>query len=104
VTAGARQICPFCRGEGYVAGNSDAEIASVAAGLREACRAVGASISGDDRVDEATAAVLVGRKVKTLRNWRHTHRPIPYVERFRRISYSVGDIAHWLAKNSKNSD
>jgi hypothetical protein len=87
-----------------VVGNSDAEIASVAAGLREACRTIGVVISGDDRVDEGAAAMLVGRKPKTLRNWRHTHRPIPYVERCRRISYSIGDIAKWLTEVTEVPD
>lgn len=101
MTAATRHPCPYCEGSGFrLARSSGAELAAVADGLRAACRAAGASITGDDRVDEATAAMLVGRKTKTLRNWRHTHRPIPYVERCRRISYAVVDLAAWLQANS----
>lgn len=102
----ARHPCPHCCSTGYSLANSacEAEIVAIAAGLREACRAIGASISGDDRVDEATAAMLIGRKPKTLRNWRHTHRPIPYVERCRRISYSVSDIARWMTEITECSE
>ena len=92
--------CPHCDGLLTVHDTSEAEIAAVADGLRAACQAAGASITGDDRVDEATAALLIGRATKTLRNWRHTHRPIPFVERCRRISYAVTDVARWMHGNS----
>jgi len=100
--AAPRHPCPHCLGTGYRQSPlvSDAEIEAIAVGLRAACRDAGAAITGDDRVDEATAAMLVGRKTKTLRNWRHTHRPIPFMERYRRISYAVSDLARWMHENS----
>jgi hypothetical protein len=100
VTAAVLHICPHCQGTGYSQSLPEAEIEAVALGLRRACKDAGAMITGDDRVDEQTAAMLIGRRPKTLTNWRHTHRPIPYVERCRRISYAVTDIARWLHKHS----
>jgi len=58
-------------------------------------------MTGDDRLDEATAAILIGRATKTLRNWRHTHRPIGYVERCRRISYAITDVARRMHESSE---
>lgn len=91
-----RHVCPHCQGTGYAPDLSDALIEATADGLREACRVAGKPISGDDRIDEATAAMLISRKPKTLCNWRHTSRPIPFLERGRRISYSIPDIARWM--------
>jgi hypothetical protein len=93
--------CPHCAGLLPTHDTAEAEIAAIADGLRAACRAVGATITGDDRVDEATAALLIGRATKTLSNWRHTHRPIPFVERCRRISYAISDVARWMHENSE---
>jgi N-acyl-D-aspartate/D-glutamate deacylase len=93
--------CPHCEGLLPTHDTAEAEIGAIADGLRAACRAAGAAITGDDRVDEATAALLIGRATKTLSNWRHTHRPIPFVERRKRVLYSLADIANWMKANTE---
>ena len=104
MTVAARHVCACCGGTGYVVTLPEAEVEAIAAGLREACRAAGMRVTGDDRVEESTAAALIGRTTKTLRNWRYTHRPIPFVERCRRISYGIPDLARWMHESSHRPD
>lgn len=68
-------------------------------GLRAACVATGALVTGDGRVDEGMAATLIGKARKTLANWRFEHRPIPFITRNGRVLYRLDDIARWMANN-----
>jgi hypothetical protein len=104
MTAAARQICRCCRGTGYEFSLPEAEIEAIADGLRNACRAAGAKIVGDDRVAEATAAMLVGREPGTLRNWRGLHQPIPFRKLAGRVSYRITDIARWVHENGQSGE
>lgn len=91
--------CHHCGGTGFMPGSADLEIETVALSLRAACEASGKRVSGEGRVDEATAAWLVGREPGTLRNWRSLHRPIPFQKRAGRVSYLLVDIARWTLES-----
>lgn len=90
--------CPHCAGTGKIDALQvqAASIATLVIALQAACAADGANVTGDGRVDEATAARLVGRSKGTLRNWRAAERPIPYLKRRRGVLYSLEDIAAWM--------
>lgn len=97
--------CPLCHGTGEVAVAIPADnLASTMAALRAACVAIGATITGDGRVGEDTAAMLIGRERKTLANWRHMHRPIPFLIRRRRVEYRLDDLAQWMRENDQQPD
>lgn len=89
-------ICPHCHGTGRASAIADAEIDAQVAGLRAACIANDRPIIGADRVDEPTAAWLLGRSPGTLRNWRAQHRPIPFRKPGGRVTYAIADLARWM--------
>lgn len=101
--------CPFCGGTGRqkfdIAAEADSaadQLASTAAAIRAACVAMGAPVTADGCIDEATAARMLGKARKTLRNWRHQGRPIPYTVRNRRVQYRIDALANWLAQRNEN--
>lgn len=97
--------CPHCGGTGLAPDRAEAlNITSTLAALRAACVAIGAKVTGDGRVDEETAALLIGRKRKTLCNWRHIDRPIPFRLRHRRVEYDLADLARWMRENDEMPD
>lgn len=58
-------------------------------------------VSGDGRVDAATAAELIGVALGTLRQWRYLNQgPRPY-RIGGRASYSVRDLAAWIEGQRK---
>jgi hypothetical protein len=67
--------------------------------LREACRERGCWVSGDGRIGEGDAAVLLGWSAPSLRNARIEGRAPPW---FRlggsghRISYRITDLARFI--------
>lgn len=61
--------------------------------LRDACRDIGAFVTWDGFVSERTAAALLGREPGTLRNWRTTHRDLPFRKLHGRVQYQLSDIA-----------
>ncbi|OWQ95109.1 hypothetical protein CDQ91_14405 [Sphingopyxis witflariensis] len=77
-------------------GADDLEIETTAISLRMACEANGKSVFGDDRVDEKTAAWLIGKAPDTLRNWRMANRPITFSKFGGRVSYRLNDVARWM--------
>ena len=89
--------CPLC-GQPWPEEPTTAE---TTAELRQACADTGRHIFPGNRVDEATAAFLLGRSPATLRNWRCMGSPLPF---FRpgsgrgRISYRLEDIAKLLGR------
>jgi hypothetical protein len=58
------------------------------------CRDAGKWVSPvDDRVDENTAAELLGVSPFTLRNWRSARTSLPFVRVRGRISYQLRNLA-----------
>lgn len=67
--------------------------------LREAARAAEMTITGDQRVSEANAAMLLGLAAGTLRNWRQQGEgPRSFATPMDggRLSYRIGDLAAWV--------
>ena len=48
-------------------------------------------------VPDVTAAVIIGSKPQTLRNWRHLRKGPPYTKRGRMIRYRVQDLLDFMA-------
>lgn len=65
--------------------------------FRERLRAEGIKPSGDDRVSEDTAALLLGFARGTMRNKRYADGGPRAFVIGRSVSYRVGDLARWLA-------
>jgi len=63
--------------------------------MRSWCQQNGKWVSPDDRVDEATAAELLGVSPFTMRNWRSARQPLAFfrVRGRGRISYRLRDLA-----------
>ena len=62
-------------------------------------RDAGLAVTLDGHVDEATAALLLGRSANTLRNWRGLHRPLAFRQlggRRGRVTYAVRELARFL--------
>jgi hypothetical protein len=99
------ECCPHCRGTGLAPPAADVRaIEAMAASLRAACEAAKAPISGDDRVDETTAAMLLGKSRKTLANWRFIDRPLAFVTRRGRVFYELAELARWLVENGDSGE
>lgn len=103
MAAAAHHPCSHCDGTGYrqAIAAPEIEVEAIAEGLREACALSGGMLTGDGRTDERTAAALLGLKPKTLSNWRHTHRPLAFVTRNRRVLYDLRGIARWMLENGQ---
>jgi hypothetical protein len=48
-------------------------------------------------VPDVMAAVIIGSKPQTLRNWRHLRKGPPYTKRGRMIRYRVKDLLNYMA-------
>ena len=86
--------CPHCHGTGYL---QPPDAGELLCDLEAACRERGHWISPDNRVREDAAADLIGLAPKTLRNWRSTDAPLPYILRKARPLYRLEDLAEYLA-------
>lgn len=97
--------CPHCGGTGF-ARDADVELAADAMviSLRSSCEITGKDILVGDRVDEATAAWLLNRAVKTLRDWRYTHRPIDFSKPGGRVIYHLRDIARFIVESRSDDE
>lgn len=78
------------------------EVAKLSA-LRAACDRLGARVTWDEFVSEATAARLLNRKPKTLRNRRSIDRPIETRKVAGRIEYALRDIALYIVQNTEKN-
>jgi len=67
--------CPYCN---RILPAEDERGAISQEDLRKFCLERKFVIFAGDRVDEKTAAALLGKSNGTLRNWRGTGRPLPY--------------------------
>ena len=47
-------------------------------------------------VDENQAAEIIGKKVQTLRNYRHIRKGPPYIKDGRSVRYFVDDLIEYL--------
>lgn len=96
-------ICPHCAGTGFARdASAELEVETIAISFRASCVATDRAVFGDGRVDEATAASLLNRSVKTLRRWRHEKRPIPFAKPGGRVSYRLVDIARFVVANGSD--
>lgn len=50
-------------------------------------------------VDEYRAAEIVGKKVQTLRNYRHIRKGPPYIKTGRSVRYIVPDLLDYITKH-----
>jgi hypothetical protein len=92
-----QNLCPHC-GQPMPTSRAEAIEARVAT-WRAWCGQNGRWVSPDDRVNEATAAELIGRTSFTLRNWRSAGQPLPFVRVRGRISYRLRDLALMLEES-----
>lgn len=98
-------VCPHCGGTGFARdADVELEVEALAISLRASCVAADRTVFGDDRVDEKTAAWLIGRRPGTLRNWRGAHRPIPFAQPGGRVSYRLADLARWMLENGSERE
>ena len=84
-------LCPTC-GQPMPVSRVEAVEARIAV-WRRWCIENRKWVSPDDRVDENTAAELLGVSPFTMRNWRSADRPLPFACTRRRISYRLHDLA-----------
>jgi hypothetical protein len=73
--------------------------------LTKWCRENNHIIFPGDRVDETTAAVLLGKSPGTLRNWRAQDRPLPYSRTGNgrgRIYYLLSDLVTFMGRVDEN--
>lgn len=84
-------LCPTC-GQPMPLSRAEAVEARIAV-WRRWCIENRKWVSPDDRVDENTAAELLGVSPFTMRNWRSGDRPLPFACTRRRISYRLHDLA-----------
>ena len=56
----------------------------------------------DGRMDTASAAAYLGRRAKTLANWRSKRVGPPFVKRFR-VYYYKADLDAWLREGRKRT-
>lgn len=68
--------------------------------LRQQCFERGFPIFSIDRIREDAAAVLTGRAIGTLRNWRIDGEALPFIKTRGRVSYRLQDIADFLELDS----
>ncbi|ANK84168.1 MULTISPECIES: helix-turn-helix domain-containing protein [unclassified Rhizobium] len=73
------------------------------AALRAVCHERAVVLTGDGRIGEYDAAMLLGRSPTTLRNWRFGERPIPHSKLGGRIMYRLEDLAAFL-NGGQNDD
>lgn len=66
--------------------------------LKAACGDMAVPVQWDLTVDEDGAALLLGKSAFTLRNWRHTSRPLAFVKIGGRIRYELAEIARFMAE------
>lgn len=67
--------------------------------LLAACREHGFVVTGDGRVSEIDAAVLLGITAGSLKNMRHLGTAPPHYRRpagNSRVSYRLSDLAEWI--------
>lgn len=72
--------------------------------LRQHCLDNDLTILPGDRVREDTAAILLGRSVNTLRNWRCQGAPLPVYRSGAgrgRLTYRLQDLAEHLDRNDE---
>ena len=72
--------------------SDELRLAERAAVLERSARAQGYSVSGDGYVNAACAAMLIGKSVYTLRNWRYAGSSLP----FRRLGGRRGHAQYSL--------
>ena len=91
-------LCPNC---GQPMPLSRAAVVEVrVAAWRTWCRENGRWVSpADDRVDESTAAELLGVSPFTMRNWRSARQPLSFVRVRGRISYRLRDLAMMIEES-----
>ena len=90
-------LCPNC-GQLMPTSRAEAIEARMAAWLTW-CRDNGKWVSPDGRVDESTAAELLGVSPFTMRNWRSARQPLPFVRMRGRISYRLRDLAMMIEES-----
>ena len=77
-------------------------IATFVVALRAACAERRLRVTGDGAVAETDAAALLGRRPSTLRGWRGTHRPIPFIKApTGRVFYRLDALAAFLARSEE---
>src|SRR6185312_13209573 len=86
-----QNLCPHC-GQPMPLSRAKAIEAQMAA-WRTWCKQNGRWVSPDDRVNETTAAELLGVSPFTMRNWRSARQPLSFVRVRGRISYRLRDLA-----------
>jgi hypothetical protein len=75
------------------------EAASTYERLLAACRELGCIITGDGRISESDAAVLLGITAGSLKNMRHLGTAPPHYRRpagNSRVSYRLTDLSRWI--------
>lgn len=91
-------LCPNC-GQPMPLSRAEAVEARVVS-WRVWCRDNGRWVSpADDRVDENTAAELLGVSPFTMRNWRSARQPLPFIRVRGRISYRLRDLAMMIEES-----
>jgi hypothetical protein len=93
--------CPYCGRIIKTDGNHEKDPGEMVESLKTWCREHSKPVFPGDRVNEETAAALLGRCPGTLKNWRTQHCPVPFVRSGAgrgRISYRLKDIAEHLEK------
>ncbi len=98
-------VCPHCGGTGFARNSmADLDIEARVTAMAASCNASGRTVFGDSRVDEKTAAWLIGRQPNTLRNWRMAQQPIPFEKHGGRVSYRLADIARWMVESGSSGE
>lgn len=69
--------------------------------LAAVCAVRGWRVTGDGWVSEKTAAAILGRSEKTLRNRRAIDRPLAFRKRGGRVEYSLAALAAHLAETAQ---
>lgn len=87
--------CPHCHGTGV---QLPANPHVLRADFERACIERGIWVSPDGKVRESDAAGLIGLSPKTLRNWRHADRRLPFTTRAGRPLYALDDLAEFATK------
>lgn len=88
------RTCALCGTE--LPGTPPVDADAILDELRDSCGRMGMTVWHDGTVDTETAALLLGRAVRTLENWRSAGTGPEYVAG-KRIRYRLTALAAWLA-------
>ena len=84
-----------------LAASIEAKMDERARRLFDTARAAGMPITGDWRVNERNAAMLLGYSTGAMRNMRSQRRGPPWLKIQGRISYCLVEIARWIQEREK---